>query len=264
MNCLKVLDLNKKYGKKEALKNVNITLTPGIYGLLGSNGAGKSTLLKILTLTLSKSSGEIYWNEEKIKTGLKGNCNYLRSLSYLPQNQALYPDFTAYEYLDYIASLKEIPKEKIKNEIEKVLKDVELWENAHQKIKIFSGGMKQRLMIAQSMMNTPAIILLDEPTTGLDPRQRMILKGLLVKISKETIVLLSTHIVSDIEALANQVILINHGEIIKTMAPEELVDEMYKKVGGQVSEEGFLSDLEKAYLYFCREEGLDNGGNEKN
>lgn len=257
MNCLTIANLKKKYGRQIALNNISLTLTPGIYGLLGPNGAGKSTLMQILTQIISADQGEIYWNGESVKQAGRNNVRkqFLSDLSYVPQQLTLYPEFTAWEYLDYMASLKRIPKAHIKDEIIKALKDVELYDFADKQIRTFSGGMKQRLMIAQGLMNQPALLLLDEPTTGLDPRQRMLLKELLVKLSKDTIVLLSTHIVSDIEALADWVILINHGQIVKMLPPDDLVQEM-KAADSHVDFENnaeILSDLEKAYLFFCAE-----------
>jgi len=258
MNCLTISDLTKYYGKTAALRDVSFSMTPGIYGLLGPNGAGKSTLMQILTQTLHADRGSITWNGNILgrnaATGV--NKSFFGKLSYVPQQQALFPDFTAWEYLDYISILKEVPENRIESEIMRVLKDVELGDHAGERIRTFSGGMRQRLMIAQSLMNDPLVILLDEPTTGLDPRQRMILKDLLKEKSHDTIILLSTHIVSDIEALADQVILINHGRIVTMKPPADLIREadISSINHGHDKDREVLSELEKAYLYYCRED----------
>lgn len=223
MNELKIENLSKHYGKKAALKNVSITFTDGIYGLLGPNGAGKSTLMNIVTQNISADGGEIFWNGEKTSAlGVK-----FRSLiGFMPQQQELYPTFTAERFVGYLAALKGISSKDIKGEVARVLSLVELSDVANKKIGGFSGGMKQRVLIAQALLGDPKLMILDEPTAGLDPKQRVIIRRLIGSLAEGRIIIVSTHIVSDIETIADKIVMIRAGEIIENGSVHELCEKV--------------------------------------
>ena len=220
---LEIKELRKNYGEKEALKGVSFSLTPGIYGLLGPNGAGKSTLIGILTGNLKASSGSIWVNGKEIGTM---GAEYRKMLGYMPQQQALYPSFTAKSFLDYMAALKGMEKEKAREQIPQVLEMVELTEYAGKKIKTFSGGMKQRLLIAQAILDDPDILILDEPTAGLDPKQRISVRNLISSIAKDKIVIIATHVVSDVEFIAKELILLQDGNVVEKGDKKEILNKL--------------------------------------
>ena len=188
---LKINNLQKHYRKNMALHNISLTLTPGIYGLVGPNGAGKSTLMNIISGLITYDSGIITYDEYEFLSD-----EYYQNFGYLPQYNALYQNFTCREFLSYICILKEIENNEI---IDEVLALVNLTDKADKKIRSLSGGMKQRLSICQTLLNDPKIILLDEPTAGLDPRERIRLKNILGQLAKNKIIIISTHIISDME-----------------------------------------------------------------
>ena len=213
--------LYKRYGKKEVLKDVNLCLESGIYGLLGPNGAGKSTLINIIVTALSATSGDVLWNGKDIR--LKQN-GFLDVLGYVPQTGAFYNHYTANEFLRYIAALKGVREPDAI--IDELLHFVNLTEEKNNKIKTFSGGMRQRLGIAQALINDPKILILDEPTAGLDPQERIRVRNLISKIADNRIILISTHIVPDIEYIANRVILLKNGAAFRNAPPSELTREI--------------------------------------
>lgn len=220
MNELKIENLSKHYGKKAALNNVLITFTDGIYGLLGPNGAGKSTLMNIVTQNIPADiGGGIFWNGEK--TSALG-ARFRSLIGFMPQQQELYPTFTAERFVGYLAALKGISPKEIKGEVARVLSLVELSDCANKKLGGFSGGMKQRVLIAQALLGDPKLIILDEPTAGLDPKQRVIIRRLIGSLSKGRIIIVSTHIVSDIETIADKIVMIRAGEIIENGSVSEL------------------------------------------
>ncbi len=242
---IEIQHLSKSYGNLLALNNINLTLTPGIYALLGSNGAGKSTLINLLTGNLKPSNGCILYNGKNIS---ELNEDYRAILGYMPQQQGLYEQFNAYRFLNYIAALKGMDKKTTKAEIERVLKIVNLQKDAHRLLGQYSGGMKQRILVAQAIMNQPDIIILDEPTAGLDPKERIRIRNIISEIAGDKIVLFATHVVSDIEHIAKEVILIKNGSILNHQSPLEFCKSIQGKVFEIFIEEKELKKVQDIYL----------------
>ena len=232
---LRIEHLTKKYGEKVALRDFSYTFTPGIYGILGANGAGKSTLMNLITDNVKRNEGQILWNGTDI---LKLGKHFRAKLGYMPQQQGMYNDFSARAFLRYMAEVKEIPKKQAREQIEELLDVVNLREDAHKKVGGFSGGMRQRVLLAQALLGDPKILILDEPTAGLDPRERLRLRQYISDLSQDRIVFLTTHIVSDIESIADDVLLMKQGELVRHGAPEELIS----SCGGK--------DLEDVYMAY--------------
>ena len=224
---LAVNNISKKYPNKHALKNVNLLFTNGIYGILGANGSGKTTLMKIITTLLKPTEGSITYNGQDI---LNTGENYRNILGYLPQQVGLYKNFTAKKFLLYTAALKGIVDQSAETKVDELLLLVGLKEQENSKIGNFSGGMKQRVGIAQALLNDPKILIVDEPTAGLDPKERIRFRNLLSSLSADRIVLLSTHIVSDIEYIAKEIIVMKEGEVLQKNSPSLLLEEIREKV----------------------------------
>ena len=224
---LTISNLTKEFGTLRAVDHVNFTMTNGVYGLLGVNGAGKTTLMRMLTTLIKPASGEILWDGQDVYA-MDGQ--YRKLLGYLPQDFGYYPDFSIYDYLMYIASIKGIRPAVAKERVKLLLKQVGLVRARHKKMKTLSGGMKRRAGIAQAMLNDPKILILDEPTAGLDPSERIRFRNLISELSEDRIVLLSTHIVSDIEYIANEILLMKDGCITMSGTAEEIVASMPEKV----------------------------------
>lgn len=224
---IEIEDLVKQYEEVVALNHVNITLENGIYGLLGPNGAGKSTLMNLLSLLLKQDHGRILFNGKDITE--EGN-RYLSHVGYMPQTCCLYEDFSFEENMYYIASLKGMAKKGTKEEIERIAKQVGLFDVFHKKVKTFSGGMKQRAMFAQTLLHNPDILILDEPTAGLDPQKRIELRNLIASLSRKRIVLIATHVVHDVEFIANKIILMRKGKILDCDSPCALMSQLHHKV----------------------------------
>lgn len=212
--------LVKNYDTVKALKSVSFTLTPGVNGLLGPNGAGKSTMMNILSGNLSQTAGRITFNGEDIRNMGKA---FRKRLGYMPQQQALYPGFTAAQFLGYMATLRGMEKAEASDAVRRVLRQVELEDVALRRIKTFSGGMKQRLLIAQAILADPDVLVLDEPTAGLDPKQRIAIRNLIASLAERKIVIVSTHVVSDIAGIAKEILLLKQGELISRQSPAELI-----------------------------------------
>lgn len=220
---LKVTQLTKKYGPKTAVDHLDITLSNGVYGLLGANGAGKTTLMRLLCNIQTPTFGKITLDGKDIS--VLGE-RYRDLLGYLPQHFRYYPEFTAWDFLMYVATLKGLSEKQAKNKTSKLLEAVDLSKEGHRKIKTFSGGMKQRLGIAQAMLNNPRILILDEPTAGLDPKERVRFRNLISAFSKDRIVILSTHIVSDVEFIAEEIIMMKAGRVLHFGRPQEITEEI--------------------------------------
>lgn len=219
--------LSKQYDSKIAVDSISATLTPGVYGLLGANGAGKTTLMRMLCGILEPTSGEVLFNDHEI-TAM--GATYRNMLGYLPQDFGYYPNYTAMEFMLYMAALKGIPRNIAVKRIKKLLTTVDLNHVAAKRIKTFSGGMKQRVGIAQALLNNPKVLILDEPTAGLDPKERVRFRNLLSEHAGDKIVILSTHIVSDIEAIADEVLLMKKGRIVQRGTVPELVQKAQGRV----------------------------------
>lgn len=235
---IEIKHLSKDFGKKKALKDVNLTIEPGMFGLLGPNGAGKTTLMKVLTTLLQKTGGEVTVCGVPIE-----QCGEIRKMTgYLPQDFSMYGNMSAYEALDYLAVLSGMPKNERKRRVPEMLEKVNLLEQKRTRVKAMSGGMKRRLGIAQAIIHDPKVIIVDEPTAGLDPEERVRFRNLLCEVAKDRIVLLSTHIVGDIEATCENIAVLNEGEVIF----QGTVGQLLHRVEGKVySAEISMQELEK-------------------
>lgn len=231
---LKLKQVTKQFGRKRAVDNMNITFSHGIYGLLGANGAGKTTLMRMVCGVLQPSEGEILIGGRNI---WKCGDAYRNLLGYLPQDFGYYPDFTAKEFMYYIAALKGLSDKKARSMSRELLETVSLADVANKKIRTFSGGMKQRLGIAQAVINNPKILVLDEPTAGLDPKERVRFRNLISDFSKDKIVILSTHIVSDVEYIADTILMMKSGKLLLKGTVEGVTDSMRGKVWKYVVDE---------------------------
>lgn len=217
---LSIHNVSKRYRDFLALNRVTVTLRPGVVGLLGPNGAGKSTLLRILATVARPTEGRLTWNGTDV---LRHPDALRRALGYVPQDFGVYPHLNAVEFLEYIAAAKGVPREGLSRRISELLALVNLSQAARRPLHAYSGGMRQRVGIAQALLNNPAVLLMDEPTAGLDPAERVHLRRLLVDLAKDRIVLLSTHVVADIEATADRVVVIARGRIRSDSTPDGLL-----------------------------------------
>ena len=229
---LNINQITKSYGSNRALNEFTSVLEPGIYALLGPNGSGKSTLMNIITDNLKADSGEITYTSDNGVTEnvLKMGVRFREKLGFMPQYPGLYPNFTVERFMWYMAALKGLPKEKAKKDIPEILAAVELDDVPKRKIGALSGGMKQRLTLAQAVLGDPEILILDEPTAGLDPKQRIAIRNYISKIAFNKIVIIATHVVSDIEFIARDIIMLKKGVIVDNAPPHELT----KKIEGKV------------------------------
>ena len=241
---LRISNLTKEFDGFKAVDDVSYTMGCGVYGLLGVNGAGKTTLMRMLTTLMKPTSGEILWDGQNIFT-MDGRYRML--LGYLPQDFGYYPDFTVLDYLLYIASIKGIRPAVAKQRAKELLKQVGLTKARNKKMKTLSGGMKRRAGIAQAMLNNPKILILDEPTAGLDPSERIRFRNLISELAEDRIVLLSTHIVSDIEYIANDILLMKDGQITVSGTSEEIIATMPDKVWRCTVPKGKIDAYLKTY-----------------
>ncbi|MBO4782763.1 MAG: ATP-binding cassette domain-containing protein [Lachnospiraceae bacterium] len=236
--------ISKQYGTNKALKEFSYEFTPGVYGLLGPNGAGKSTLMNILTDNLKQTSGILKYDGTDIH---ELGRHYRRHLGYVPQQQQVFPGFTLRRFLLYIAGLKGLDRKTAVEQIKAIAGKVNLEDVMDRKLSAFSGGMKQRALLAQALLGDPDIIILDEPTAGLDPNERIRLRNIVSKVAFERIVIIATHVVSDIRFIANKVIIMDKGSIIAEGAPWELCEGINGKVFEITAEEKDIPELEKDF-----------------
>lgn len=241
---LTVENLSKSYGEKKALDGVTLSFEPGIYGILGPNGAGKSTLMELLTDNITRSGGEICWDGTPV---LKMGAQYRKRLGYMPQQQGFAGEMRAREFLHYIGQLKGLGGKKLWQESEKYLELMHLEEAGDQRIGGFSGGMRQRILLAQALLGDPQLLILDEPTAGLDPKERIYIRSLISSLSANKIILFVTHVVSDIESIADRIVLMKSGSVIGQGSPEELIHSVEGQVGECCVE---WSDLNRLKIVF--------------
>lgn len=241
---LKFDNLTKEFGNFTAVDHLNLTMTKGVYGLLGVNGAGKTTLMRMLCTLLKPTEGRITCDGKDI---FEMDGEYRKVLGYLPQDFGFYPEFTVKDYLLYISTLKGIPPAAARKRVKDMILKVGLSKAANKKMKKLSGGMKRRVGIAQAMLNNPKILVLDEPTAGLDPNERIRFRNLISELSEERLVLLSTHIVSDIEYIANEILLMRDGELVHRGTAEQLAASMTDSVWKCFAEKKDVSYFMKHY-----------------
>lgn len=265
---LKITDLKKTYGNVKALKGINYTFTPGVYGILGANGAGKSTMINLITDNVSrdKNGGSIMYSDGEDNTVskelvdiLKLGAKFRGVVGYMPQQQGFYEEFSPKAFLKYMAEIKGVKSvksvdeagnvtiKKVNQQIDELLEVVNLTSVAYKKIGGFSGGMKQRVLLAQALLGDPKILILDEPTAGLDPKERIGIRNYIAELSRDKIILFATHVVSDIECIADKVLLLKNGEIIATGTPSELIANMQGKVGEVVCTLDDVAALQEKY-----------------
>lgn len=255
MNKLEIKNITKSFGKKNANSNITLTLENGVYGLLGPNGAGKTTLMKQIVTLTKPTSGEIIYNGNSI---YDKEDEYRNIIGYLPQEFGAYKNFTAKQFLKYVAALKGIDKRSASEKIDELLNLVGLYEVRNKAVGKFSGGMKRRVGIAQVLLNDPKIVVLDEPTAGLDPQERARFRNLIAEISKDKIIILSTHIISDIEAVARETIMIKNGSVIIKGNHKDILNGMNGKVYKiTTNKENEVMDIQKDYKVVNLQRGAD-------
>lgn len=242
---LQINNLTKIYGKKTALDNFSYDFTDGIYGLLGPNGAGKSTLMKMITHNLKPTSGEIIADG---KNAAQLGGEYRKLLGFMPQHQSVYPDFTLTRFLYYMAGLKGLSKKEAEPQINSLIERVNLTGYAKAKLGGFSGGMRQRALLAQALLGDPKIVILDEPTAGLDPKERISLRNLIAETAFDKIVIIATHVVPDIEFIAKEVLLLGSGKITDSGTASKLCTEIDGKVFEILTEQSSLAEIQRRML----------------
>ncbi len=242
---IKIDHLSKHYGSTCALDDFTITLQPGVYGLLGPNGAGKSTLMGLLTDTVKRETGSILCDGKDI---LEMGAAFRKLVGYMPQQQGYYEEFSVGRYLHYMASLKGMSRKQAKAEVDELLKIVGLSHCLHKRMGSLSGGMRQRILLAQSLLNNPKILLLDEPTAGLDPEERIRIRNYISAIAADKIILLATHVVSDVESIAEQVLLLHKGRLIAADTPSALIEQVRPYVREVLCPREQLEEYQNKYV----------------
>ena len=241
---LECKELTKDYGKNKALDSFNYEFTPGIYGLLGPNGAGKSTLMNLITCNLKPTSGTIRYDGIPIN-GL--GKEYRSKLGFMPQQQNIYPSFTVERFMMYMSGLKGLGSNEAKNETDRLLEMVNLTDDRKKRLGELSGGMKQRALLAQALIGNPEIIILDEPTARVDPKERIQMRNIISRVGFNCIILIATHIVADIQFVAKEILLLGKGRIIESGIPSVLLGKMEGKVFEISTDEEHLTELSTRY-----------------
>ncbi|BBK78166.1 ABC transporter ATP-binding protein [Clostridium butyricum] len=256
MNKLEIKNLTKIYGKKRANDGITVTLENGVYGLLGPNGAGKTTLMKQITTLIKPDKGEILYNGKDI---FNMDDKYRNIIGYLPQEFGVYKNFTAKQFLQYVGALKGMSEKNLNSKVNELLELVGLYDVRNKSIGKFSGGMKRRVGIAQVLLNDPKIIVLDEPTAGLDPQERTRFRNLIAKISRDKIIILSTHIISDIESVAKETIMIKEGKLLMKGTHREILSDMNNKVYNiRVNNEEEINRIQEKYKVISIQSDVDS------
>lgn len=243
-NKLEVKGVSKVYGNVKVLSDITFVLENGIYGLIGPNGAGKSTLIRLITTLEKSDGGTVLYNGENV---IELKKNFRSKIGFMPQSQKGYDNFSGTHFLYYMATLKGMEKQQADIEINSLVKQVGLEENIHRKIKTYSGGMKQRLMFAQALLNDPKIVILDEPTAGLDPYERIRLRNYISEVAESRIVLLATHVMQDIESIAKEVLLLKDGILLFKGSTTLLIDELEGNIFEKIINESDLQQYQKKY-----------------
>ena len=241
---LTIDNLSKRYGQQWALRNLELSTTPGMLGLVGPNGAGKTTLMRMLATLLDPTEGTILWNGQNLRT----HGEALRQvLGYLPQEFGVYREFSGRQFLRYLAAMKGLPKALAHRRVEEVLEIVQMAQVANHKLPTYSGGMKQRIGIAQALLNDPDLLIVDEPTAGLDPAERVRFRNVLASLTSDRIILLSTHIISDVEAVASRLVILREGRMLADTTPAALLASASGKVWSVTTDQATAMQLQSTY-----------------
>jgi ABC-type multidrug transport system ATPase subunit len=241
---LECRNLTKDYKKTRALDGFTFEFTPGIYGLLGPNGAGKTTLMNLITDNLKPTFGEVLCDGAPIK---ELGSAYRAKIGFMPQQQNIYPAFTVERFLWYMAGLKDLDKNTVEGDIKQLLEQVNLYEDRKKRLGELSGGMKQRALLAQALLGKPELIILDEPTAGVDPKERIQMRNIISRVGFESIIIIATHVVPDIQFIAKDVLLLDNGKVIKQGAPGKLSRDMQGKVFEIVTDDKGFEDIRNRY-----------------
>ncbi|MCM1308550.1 MAG: ATP-binding cassette domain-containing protein [Butyrivibrio sp.] len=241
---IEIKNLTKTYGEVRALSDFSVTFENGIYGILGPNGAGKSTMIGLLTDTVSREAGQILCDGTDI---LEMGSKFRSTVGYMPQQQSMYDNYSAISFLKYMASVKGIPSKKAATEIEQLLKTVNLWEERYRRVGGFSGGMRQRVLLAQALLGSPKLLILDEPTAGLDPNERIRIRNYISELSGDRIILFATHVVSDIECISDKIMMLKNGKMIIFSPTASVIESMEGKVAAVECGEEDIDGYRKRY-----------------